>query len=158
MHIVDNVEITIKAGDGGNGAVTFRREKFVPFGGPDGGDGGKGGDIYMAADGSITDLSLFKRKRVFKAESGGHGRRQKMHGKDGADLIIHVPAGTIITEVAADGQKNIIADLKTRGQKAIIATGGRGGKGNVHFATSTNQAPRKATPGRRAHQRILYWI
>lgn len=148
MHNVDNVEITVVAGSGGDGAITFRREKFVPFGGPDGGDGGKGGDVYSIADGSMTDLGIFRRKTLFKAEDGGCGRKQKMHGRDGEDLIIRVPVGTVITAVADDGKETVIADLKRRDQKALIARGGKGGKGNVHFATSTNQAPRKATKGK----------
>jgi len=155
MNIVDNVEITIKAGDGGNGAITFRREIFVPFGGPDGGDGGKGGNVYIRTDENLTDLGLFKRKTLFKAEAGGHGRRQKMHGKNGEDLVIHVPPGTIITFIEDDGRKTVIADLKQRGQKVLAAAGGKGGKGNVHFATSTNQAPKKATPGKPGEMKRL---
>jgi len=155
VHNVDNVEIKVTAGNGGDGAITFRREKFVPFGGPDGGDGGNGGDVYIIADGSMTDLGLFRRKTSFKAEAGGRGRKQKMHGKDGGDLIIGVPAGTVITSVGDDGSKTIIADLKKREQKALVAKGGKGGKGNVHFATSTNQAPKKATNGKSGEQRHL---
>jgi GTP-binding protein len=143
---VDNVEIVVKAGKGGDGSASFRHEKFVPLGGPDGGDGGKGGDIYLKVDRSINNLSLFRHKRVFKAGVGKDGGKKKMSGKRGEDLEIGVPQGTVVYKVEDEGEV-FVADLREEEQKVLIAKGGRGGLGNVHFATSTNQAPRKATRG-----------
>ncbi len=146
MDNVDKVEITVKAGDGGDGVVNFRREKYVPLGGPDGGDGGKGGDVYIKADRSMTDLSLFRRKRQLKAESGKNGAGQKKFGKKGNDLEIIVPLGTVVYKVG-NGEDVFLDDLSQQGRKTLVAKGGRGGLGNVHFASSTNQAPREATKG-----------
>jgi GTP-binding protein len=143
---VDKVEILIKAGNGGGGAVSFRHEKYVPFGGPDGGDGGNGGSIYLRVDSSINNLSMFRHKRVFKAESGNNGAGQKKFGKKGNDLEIKVPPGTVVYKVESGGNV-FLADLKEEEHKVLIARGGKGGLGNVHFASSTNQAPRKATSG-----------
>ena len=151
---MDKVEIILKAGDGGNGIVNFRREKFVPFGGPDGGDGGDGGSVYISANRSITTLSLFRHKRRFKAMSGGNGGRQKKHGRNGDDLTIMVPLGTMVL-LKEDDQEVLLADLSEQGQRVLLAKGGKGGLGNVHFATSTNQAPRTATSGQRGEERTL---
>ncbi len=146
----DRVEINIQAGKGGDGVVSFRREKFVPYGGPDGGDGGDGGNVLLKADSGISDLKMFKPHKVYKAGNGTHGQGQKKHGKRGQDLILHVPVGTIAIGIGGTAHEMLVADCETDGQEEIVATGGRGGQGNVHFATSTNQAPRiaqKGTPG-----------
>ena len=144
--MIDRVEIYIKAGDGGNGAVSFRREKYVPFGGPDGGNGGKGGDILVAADRQLSTLHSLSRRRHWKADKGGNGAGKKMHGKNGKDLIIKVPPGTLIYK-KSDDAKEQIADLLEEGQIELVARGGQGGFGNDHFATATSQAPRFAQKG-----------
>jgi len=133
-------------GKGGNGVVSFRHEKFVPLGGPDGGDGGTGGNINLVADRSVTTLDYFRRKRSFKAASGKSGGKQKKHGAKGGDLIIKVPLGTMVF-LTENEQEMLLADLSQQGQKVLVAKGGRGGLGNVHFATSINQAPKTATRG-----------
>jgi len=144
--MIDRVEIYIKAGDGGNGAVSFRREKYVPFGGPDGGNGGKGGDILVAADRQLSTLHSLSRRRHWKADKGGNGAGKKMHGKNGKDLLIKVPPGTLIYK-KSDDAKEQIADLLEEGQIELVARGGQGGFGNDHFATATSQAPRFAQKG-----------
>lgn len=152
--MVDKVEIIVSGGNGGNGVATFRREKYVPFGGPDGGDGGEGGKVYVVADRSVTSLEWFKRKRRFKAASGMDGGKQKRYGAKGGDLTIPVPLGTVIF-AEENGQEVLLADLKQEGQKVLVAMGGSGGLGNPHFATSRNQAPRVATGGKPGEQRCL---
>jgi GTPase len=148
---VDNVEIKIYAGKGGRGLASFRREKFLPFGGPDGGDGGKGGDVYFVADSNMEDLGTFKHKLVYKAQNGGTGGPNQRHGLNAADLIIKVPVGTSI--YIRDGENELLtADLKQDKQKALLARGGKGGKGNVHFATATRKAPRMSQPGEAGQQ------
>lgn len=144
--MIDRVEIYVKAGDGGNGAVSFRREKYVPFGGPDGGNGGKGGDILVVADRQLSTLHSLSRSRYWKADKGGNGAGKKMQGKNGKDLVIKVPPGTLIFK-KTDGEKAQIADLLEEGQVAVVARGGIGGFGNAHFATATSQAPRIAQKG-----------
>jgi len=144
--VIDRVEIYVKAGDGGNGAVSFRREKYVPFGGPDGGNGGKGGDILVAADRQLSTLHSLSRRRYWKADKGGNGAGKKMQGKNGQDLVIKVPQGTLIFK-KTDGEKALIADLLEEGQVELVARGARGGFGNAHFATATSQAPRFAQNG-----------
>jgi len=143
---VDNIEMQVKAGHGGCGLVSFRREKFLPFGGPDGGDGGRGGDIYLIADSDLDDLAHFKHKRIFKAGNGGPGGKNRMHGTNADDLIIKVPVGTI-AYVKENEHELVITDLKKDGQRVLLAKGGRGGKGNVHYATSTRKAPKISQPG-----------
>ncbi|MBN1690742.1 MAG: GTPase ObgE [Dehalococcoidia bacterium] len=143
---VDNVEITIKAGSGGSGLASFRREKFLPFGGPDGGDGGRGGDVYFQADGNIEDLSIFKHKLVYKARNGGVGGRNKKHGFNAEALVIKVPVGTAIYVKEPD-KDMLVLDLQKDGKKMLAAKGGKGGKGNVHFATATRKAPETFQPG-----------
>jgi GTP-binding protein len=146
---LDTAFIHVKAGDGGNGASSFRREKFVPRGGPDGGDGGRGGSVYLRAEPGVSTLLEFSHRRHFKAESGGAGSGSKRHGKAGDDLYIPVPPGTVVK--TQDGE--LIADLSTAGQTVMVARSGRGGLGNVHFATSTNRAPtvaQKGEPGEEA--------
>ena len=141
---VDRVKIHIKGGNGGDGAVSFYRAKYITHGGPDGGDGGKGGDIVFVGDGSLGTLMDFRYKRVFKAEAGEPGGKRNCHGADGAGVTIKVPVGTVIRE-AESGK--IMADITKDGEKRIIIRGGKGGKGNQHFATPTRQAPRYSEKG-----------
>jgi GTPase len=148
----DHTKIYVKAGDGGDGSIHFRREKFVPYGGPDGGDGGRGGSIYMVADSKLNTLIDFRYRQHFKASSGGAGARQKKHGTKGEDLVLRVPCGTVIHDAEAD---QLVADLVDDGQRVMIARGGRGGLGNVHFATATRQAPREAQKGEPGEERWL---
>lgn len=149
---VDYAEIEIQAGSGGDGHVSFRREKYVPKGGPDGGDGGQGGDVLVVTDVNMSTLLDFKHRKQFKAPSGQHGGKSKKFGQDGEDIIIKLPQGTIVRD-ADTGE--IIVDLKPDMKPVVVAKGGRGGKGNVHFKSSTNQAPRKATPGRPGEHKKL---
>lgn len=142
--LIDNVKITIKSGDGGSGCVSFRREKFVPKGGPNGGDGGNGGSVIFKADNALATLIDFKYKRIYKAENGRHGMGGDKTGKTGNDLIILVPCGSILKDIATG---NILADLTENGDEYTAAKGGKGGRGNARFTTSTNQAPRNAEPG-----------
>ncbi len=148
----DYVKIIAKAGNGGNGAISFRREKYVAAGGPDGGDGGKGGDIYFEVDPDSNTLIDFRYNKKFKAESGKNGEGGNRFGKSGQDLYIKVPIGTIVRDANTN---EILADLSEPGQKALILAGGRGGKGNSHFATSTRQAPRFAQDGEKGEEREL---
>ena len=141
---VDYTKIIIKSGDGGNGAVSFRREKYVASGGPDGGDGGKGGDIYFVVDPDSNTLINFKYNKKYKAENGQNGSGSRCYGKSGEDLYVKVPRGTVVRDVETG---KLIADLSKEGQTELILPGGRGGKGNCHFATSTRQAPRFAQDG-----------
>jgi GTP-binding protein len=146
---IDRVRIHIAAGNGGNGCVSFYRAKYVPSGGPDGGDGGKGGDIIFVADSGINNLIDFRYKKSFKAQPGENGSGKNRSGKSSEDVIIKVPAGTIIREAASN---RVMADLITPGETKILAKGGRGGKGNQHFATATRQAPKYAEQGKSAQQ------
>src|SRR6266446_2183599 len=148
----DHTKIYVKAGDGGNGSIHFRREKFVPFGGPDGGDGGRGGSVYLEVSTSLNTLIDYRYHQHFKAGAGGAGARRKMHGAKGKDVVLPVPPGTIVRD--ADSHE-VIADLVEDGQRVMVARGGRGGLGNVHFATSTNQAPREAQNGEPGEERWL---
>ncbi len=141
---LDKVKIECKAGNGGNGVIAFRREKFVPNGGPNGGDGGKGGDIIFKVNKNMDNLIDFRFKKKFKADNGEDGSGNNRYGRDGKDLIIYVPKGTIIRN-AASGK--VIADMVNESEEKIILTGGQGGRGNAHFATSTRQAPRFAEQG-----------
>ncbi len=148
----DHTKIFVKAGDGGNGSIHFRREKFAPFGGPDGGDGGKGGSVYVEATNDLNTLVDYRYRQHFKATPGEAGARQKMHGAAGEDITLKVPCGTIVR----DGESGeLIADLVEAGQNVMVARGGRGGLGNVHFATSTHQAPREAQNGEPGEERWL---
>jgi GTP-binding protein len=153
--LIDRVEIYVKAGDGGNGIVSFRREKFVPFGGPDGGDGGNGGSIYLVGDESESTLLSFRYKKHFQAERGAHGKGKNMHGKRGEDLFIKVPLGTQVRLKTESGSGALIADIVEQGQQVLVAKGGKGGRGNTHFATSTNQAPRTAERGKPGEEKRL---
>ena len=143
----DRAKIIIKSGKGGDGHVSFRREKYVPNGGPDGGDGGKGGDVIFLVDEGINTLADYRHRRKFAAEPGEEGGKKNCHGKNGADLILKVPEGTIIRD-AASGK--VIADMSGENKRSVILHGGRGGLGNQHFATSTMQAPKYAQPGQEA--------
>lgn len=152
MAFVDEAKFFVKAGDGGNGCISFRREKYVPKGGPDGGDGGKGGDVIIEASSRLQSLLDFRYRSHFKAEKGTHGQGQKKHGRNGRDYILHVPVGSLIKD-AESGE--ILADLTEEGQSYTAARGGRGGKGNVHFASSINRAPRTATEGKDGEEKWL---
>lgn len=143
----DKTEVFVKAGDGGSGMISFRREKFVPFGGPDGGDGGDGGDIIVRADSSVTSLRMFKQKTFYKAGNGKDGQGRKRHGRKGGSLILTVPVGTVVSHKSQLGDVALVADLEESGQQVVVAKGGKGGLGNTHFASSTNQAPRIAQKG-----------
>ena len=143
---VDQVDIQVKAGDGGNGCVSFRREKFVPRGGPDGGDGGRGGSVYLQASAHHNTLVAFKFRPQFQARRGAHGEGSNRSGRAGEDLTLEVPVGTVVYEKVDEGLVKL-ADLTEIAQDFLVAQGGRGGRGNERFASSTNRAPRRAEPG-----------
>lgn len=145
----DRAKIIIKSGKGGDGHVSFRREKYVPNGGPDGGDGGKGGDIIFEVDDGMNTLADYRHRRKFAAESGEEGGKRNCHGKKGADLVLKVPEGTIIREAESD---KVIADMSGENRRQIVLRGGNGGLGNQHYATSTMQAPKYAKPGQDARE------
>jgi len=145
--MIDRVEILVKAGNGGNGAISFRREKFVPYGGPDGGDGGNGGNVIIKADPAVTSLRKYQYRKLYRAGVGQQGGGGRKHGRNGSDMILQVPPGTLVTNKTTLPDNESIADLKEAGERAVVAGGGRGGKGNVHFASSTQQAPRIAQRG-----------
>ena len=149
---IDYAKIIVKAGDGGNGAISFRREKYVAAGGPDGGDGGKGGDIYFEVNPNMNTLVDFRYKKKFKAENGKNGEGGHRYGKSGEDLVVKVPIGTIVKDSETG---RVMADLSEPNQKQLILSGGRGGKGNSHFATSTRQAPRFAQGGEKGEEKEL---
>ena len=144
MKFVDEAIIRVYAGNGGNGCVSFRREKFIPLGGPDGGDGGGGGSVWLSADEGINTLVDFRHQRVYRAPRGENGMGRQMAGKSGEDTMIRVPVGTVVINVDTDEE---IGDLTTHGQRLLVAQGGHGGLGNVHFKTSVNRSPRRAVPG-----------
>jgi GTP-binding protein len=152
MKFFDEARIEVLAGDGGNGAASFRREKFIPFGGPDGGDGGKGGSIWAIADRNINTLIDFRYTRVFRAQKGEHGRGSDCYGKGGDDMELRMPVGTLIHDSQTG---DVIADLDADGKRIMIAKGGQGGMGNLHFKSSTNRAPRQCTPGQPGEQKEL---
>lgn len=152
MKFIDYVEIHVKAGDGGRGCISFRREKYVPKGGPDGGDGGRGGHIIFKATKELNTLLDLRYQREYKAERGDHGKGSNKHGRDGEDRTVLVPVGTTIKDIEADV---IIADLDYDGAELIAAKGGRGGLGNSHFATPTRQAPKFAQPGESGEEKQL---
>lgn len=152
MHFVDEVTITVKAGKGGDGCMSFRREKFIPLGGPDGGDGGKGGDIYLQASEGLNTLSSFRFKRLHKADPGQPGMGSDCIGRSGEDLIISVPVGT---EVHDESTGEVIGDLLEAGSQLLVARGGQRGLGNAHFKSSTNRAPRHTRPGMPGDDRAI---
>jgi GTP-binding protein len=144
MKFIDEVKIRVIAGDGGRGCISFRREKFVPRGGPNGGNGGKGGDVIALADPQLTTLLDLRYQKQYKAGRGEHGLGKDQHGKTGEDRIIKIPVGTLIRDTVTG---ELIGDLKEAGQRVVVAAGGRGGKGNAHFVSSTHRSPRFAQPG-----------
>ena len=152
MKFVDEVQIRVKAGDGGDGAVAWRREKFIPRGGPAGGDGGKGGDVVLAVDPQLSTLLDYRYVREHKARSGENGGGSDMNGRDGADLVLRIPPGTVVKD-AKTGET--LVDLAGPEDRVVIAKGGRGGLGNMNFATSTNQAPRHAEDGTPGEEKDL---
>ena len=152
MKFFDEARIEVLAGDGGNGAVSFRREKYIPLGGPDGGDGGRGASIWAVADRNLNTLIDFRYNRVFRGQKGENGHGADRYGKGGADLELRMPVGTVITD-SLTGE--LIADLDTDGKRWLIARGGIGGLGNSHFKSSTNRAPRQNTPGQEGEKREL---
>jgi len=144
MKFVDEASIHITAGKGGNGSASFRREKFIQYGGPDGGDGGNGGSVYLQGDSGLNTLVDFRHRRIYKAQNGVPGKGQEKYGKRGEDILIRVPLGTLVT----DGISNVaLGDVTEHGQHLLVARGGHGGLGNVHFKSSTNRSPRKFTAG-----------
>jgi GTP-binding protein len=153
MKFIDEATIKVYAGDGGNGVATFRREKYEPMGGPNGGDGGRGGSIFVVADRNINTLVDYRYTRTFKAQRGENGSGSDCYGKGGDDMILRVPVGTTISDKAT-GQ--MMVDLNTDGQKVLIAKGGTGGLGNIHFKTSTNRSPRQCTKGEPGEAFELY--
>jgi GTP-binding protein len=152
---VDEVDIRVKAGDGGRGCVSFRREKYVPRGGPNGGDGGHGGSVYVVASPHLNTLINFRFHPQFHARRGAHGQGSDRTGRDAPDLDLEVPSGTVVHVEARPGEFELLADLIEPGQRALVARGGRGGRGNAHFATATNRAPRRADPGEPGEERRL---
>ena len=158
----DRAKISIKAGSGGNGSASFRREKYIPKGGPDGGDGGRGGSVYLRVNPDLNTLLPFHYKQHFKAQHGGSGGNQQKHGKSGQDLYIDVPRGTFVEVIDEDpvsgaaSEVVLQADLVRAEQTLLVAKGGRGGLGNVHFATSTHQAPRFAEKGEPGEERTVH--
>jgi GTP-binding protein len=152
MKLVDEAEIQVIAGNGGNGCVGFRREKFIPLGGPDGGDGGNGGSVWLVADENLNTLVDFRHERIFKAQRGENGMGRQMYGKAGEDRVITVPVGTVVMNVETD---EVIGDLVRHGDRLLVAKGGKGGLGNMHFKSSVNRAPRQALPGESGEQRVL---
>lgn len=148
----DFIKIYVKAGRGGNGCLSFRREKYVPYGGPNGGDGGNGGNVFIETSDSVQDLGEFIYKPYFKAQNGEHGKGGNKHGQDGKNIIIKVPVGTIVKD-AETGE--ILKDLIQNKEKILVAKGGKGGRGNAKFATSTNRAPRKVELGTEGEEKVL---
>ncbi len=152
MPFIDEVEIRVVSGQGGNGCSSFRREKFVPFGGPDGGDGGRGGSVILMADEGMNTLANFRGQRLYRAERGQNGRGKQRTGRSGKDLELRVPTGTLVRDV---GSGALLADLSEHGATVVAARGGLGGRGNMRFVTSTNQAPRIREDGKPSEERSL---
>jgi GTP-binding protein len=152
MKFVDEARIHVKAGDGGDGCVSFRRERFIPRGGPNGGDGGKGGDVILQTDAQLVTLLDLTYPKQFRAQKGSHGRGKDQTGKNGEDLVIRVPVGTLVRE---DEKEEVLQDLLFDGQQFVAAEGGRGGRGNARFATATQRAPRRAEKGEKGQERWL---
>jgi GTP-binding protein len=152
MKFLDQARIYVRSGDGGAGSVSFRREKFIEYGGPDGGDGGKGGDVYAEAVANLNTLIDYRYQQHFKAKPGGHGKGKDRAGAGGGDLVIKVPLGT---EILDEDGETLIADLANAGDRVLLARGGNGGFGNAHFKSATNRAPRRANPGLAGEERWL---
>ncbi|MBT8069607.1 MAG: GTPase ObgE [Xanthomonadales bacterium] len=153
MKFVDEASIHVVAGKGGNGSASFRREKYIQYGGPDGGDGGDGGSVYLEGDSGLNTLVDFRHRRIYKAENGVQGKGQEKYGKKGEDIYIRVPLGTVVTDELSGVT---LGDVTEHGQHLLVARGGRGGLGNVHFKSSTNRAPRKCTPGEKGEEVQLH--
>jgi GTP-binding protein len=153
MKFVDEASITVIAGKGGNGSASFRREKFIPFGGPDGGDGGRGGSVFLEGDSGLNTLVDFRHLRKYKAQNGQGGSGRNMTGKSGEDIVVRVPLGTIVTDQESGEH---IGDVTADGQRLLVARGGKGGLGNLHFKSSTNRAPRQTVPGAPGEERDLH--
>jgi GTP-binding protein len=153
MKFLDQAKIEIQSGAGGNGCVSFHREKFIEYGGPDGGDGGRGGDVWAECADGLNTLIDYRYQQHIKAKTGGQGAGRNRHGAKGADALVKVPVGTQIFE--EDGE-TLVADMTALGQRVLLAKGGNGGFGNLHFVSSTNRAPRRANPGQPAEQRTLW--
>ena len=152
MKFIDESKIEVLAGHGGNGAASFRREKYIDKGGPDGGDGGRGGSVYAQADRNINTLVDYRYARIHRAKNGESGRGADCYGKGADDIVLRMPVGTVITDI---GSGEVVADLAHDGEKVLLAEGGRGGLGNIHFKSSTNRAPRQCTPGTEGETREL---
>ena len=153
MKFLDEAKVYIRSGDGGNGSVSFRREKFIEFGGPDGGNGGRGGNIWVEAVDNLNTLIDYRYQQHFKAKTGGHGMGKDRAGANAADIVIKVPVGT---EVLEEDNETVIADLDVAGKRVLLARGGNGGFGNAHFKSSTNRAPRRANPGQEGEERWIW--
>jgi len=153
MKFLDQTKIYVRSGNGGAGAVSFRREKFIPFGGPDGGDGGRGGDVWIESADGLNTLIDYRYQQHFKAPTGGHGMGQNRHGANGESLVLKVPTGT---QVLDEDKETIIADLDKAGMRVLLARGGNGGFGNAYFKSSVNQAPEHANPGLAGEERTLW--
>jgi GTP-binding protein len=153
MKFVDEASIRVVAGKGGDGSASFRREKYIPFGGPDGGDGGDGGSIYLEGDSGLNTLVDFRHRRIYKAGKGVPGKGREQYGKKGEEVVIRVPLGTVVTD---EDSGVVIGDVTEHGQRLLVARGGKGGLGNVHFKSSTNRAPRQFTPGEAGEERALH--
>jgi GTP-binding protein len=155
LDMFDKAEISVRSGSGGDGSVHFRREMYVPFGGPDGGDGGKGGDVIFKTDRNMDDLRNFPRSRLYRAENGQNGMGQKKHGRNGQDLVLGVPSGTVVIEVTGEGMEVMLGDLGGPGESLTVAEGGKGGWGNTHYKSSTNQTPRVAQRGEKGEEKVI---
>ncbi|MBN1176129.1 MAG: GTPase ObgE [Dehalococcoidales bacterium] len=153
--MIDRVEIRVRSGDGGSGVVGFRRERFVPYGGPDGGDGGNGGDVVIRADATVDSLRNYRRNRLYRADKGVNGSGSRKHGRNGDNLVLVVPAGTVVTTDSEEGGDMILADLERAGEEVVVAVGGKGGWGNTHFTSSINQAPHIAQKGEPGEERNI---
>ena len=153
MKFLDLAKVYIRSGSGGGGAVSFRREKFIEFGGPDGGDGGSGGSVWVEAVDGLNTLIDFRYQQHFFAQNGQPGMGRQRTGKDGDDIVLRVPVGT---EILDEDEETVLADMTELGQRVLLARGGNGGWGNLHFKTSTNQAPRRANPGQEGVERTLW--
>ena len=153
MKFLDQAKVYIRSGDGGNGSVSFRREKFIEFGGPDGGNGGRGGNVWVEAVDNLNTLIDYRYQQHFKAKTGGHGMGKDRAGANAPDIVVKVPVGT---EVLEEDNETVVADLDQTGKRVLLARGGNGGFGNAHFKSSTNRAPRRANPGQEGEERWIW--